>query len=158
MALKGNRHIFKSDITYFMNEVAERGGMTVYSGSGSGAAMDQAIALVTYTVVSGSKPAGLLLCDMVNYDLTRQHLNHHKNEMQMGSKVEIMTHGWVVTNKIAAGIQPAAGQAAYMVISGSGNLSTSASQLPVQASLDRVGRFLSGKDEDGYAKVEINLT
>ena len=61
MALKGDRHVFKTDISYFMNEVAERGGMTVYSTGGSGAALDQSAALVTYTVASGSRAAGLLV-------------------------------------------------------------------------------------------------
>jgi Arc/MetJ family transcription regulator len=39
---------------------------------------------------SGKVPVGLLLNDMVNIDLTRQHLNQHKDEVQKGGKVTLL--------------------------------------------------------------------
>ena len=59
-----------------MNEVGNRGGVVCVSTGGSGISLDQSAALATYKAASsGSKPLGLLLNDMVNVDLTRQHLN-----------------------------------------------------------------------------------
>ena len=154
MSLKPDYNFYgPTNTEFFLNEVATRGGMLVFSTVGSGAALDQSAALATYASVgSGNKPLGILLNDMVNYDLTRQHLNQHKYETQKGSKVEIMSRGWVVTNNLTAGITVAAGDVAYLGNSGNiTNVNAGAIASPP------VGRFLSKPDEDGYAKVEINL-
>ena len=85
MALKGNRVETISEISFFMNEVAERGGIVCMSTAGSGAALDQSAALVIYAAAptSGSpKAMGMLMNDMVDIDQTRQHINWHKDEMQ----------------------------------------------------------------------------
>ena len=154
MSLKGDyNHYGPTNIEFFMNEVATRGGVVSFSTVGSGAALDQSAALVTYaSSASGSKPVGILVNDMVNYDLTRQHLNQHKNEVQKGGKVEIMSRGWVVTNNIANGLTIGAGDTAYLTSNGNiTNVNLGSVATPV------IGRFLSKADEDGYAKVEINL-
>ena len=150
MALKADRHELETDISFFMNETATRGGIVVFSTAGSGAAMDSSAALVTGTVASGNVPVGLLLNDMVNLDLTRQHINWHKDEVQKGGKVTLLKKGWVVTNNITG--TPTAGAAAY--VASNGNLTTART---LDASMAPVGRLLSLKDEDDYAKVEINL-
>ena len=149
MALKGDRYELDTDISYFMNETASRGVVVSVSTQGSGAATDSAAALVTVAAdPSGKAPIGVLLNDMVDIDQTRQHLNGHKNEVQKGSKVTLLTKGFVVTDRISG--TPTAGQVAYLGASGliSGSQATGASA---------VGRFLSTKDADGYAKVAINL-
>ena len=46
MALKADRNELDVDISYFMNETAEKGQIVCISTVGSGAAMDQAGALV----------------------------------------------------------------------------------------------------------------
>lgn len=154
MALKGDRHELDTDISFFMNEVAERGGVVCLSTGGSGAAMDQGQALVTYAATSSGKvPMGILLNDMVNIDLTRQKLNPYKNEVQRGSKVTLLRKGWVVTNRIQ-GSAPTAGAPAFPAHSGNlaaSNLVSSPDNLPV------IGTWLSTPDEDGYAKVSVNL-
>ena len=158
MALKSDRIVLDTDISFFMNEAATRGGIASVSTGGSGAAMDQGEALVTYAALpSGKVPVGLLLNDMVNIDLTRQHLNQHKDEVQKGGKVTLLRKGYVVTNNIE-GTSPSAGDPAY--VAHSGNLA--ASDLSNDDSDDDgstrlVGRFLSGVDQDGYAKVYIDL-
>lgn len=152
MALKGDRNVIADDISFFMNEVQERGIAVWISTAGSGAALDQSAALVTATTnPSGKQIAGLLLNDMVNKDLTRQHINWHKDETQIGGKVTLMTRGWVVTNKIVG--TPTAGQSAYVGLSGwfQSTVTSNVANTPL------VGRFLSTKDEDGYAKVEISV-
>ena len=155
MALKGDRYEFETSTDFFLNEVAERGGCVTLSTAGSGAALDQAGAKVSYVAdASGAVPAGLLLNDMVNLDLTRQHINWHKDEVQKGGKVTLLTQGNVVTNMIYPGDTPTAGGLAYVAHSGYIAAANKDSTLG-QASV--VGRFISTKDEDGYVKVAINL-
>ena len=158
MALKSDRSVLDTDISFFMNEAATRGGVASLSTGGSGAAMDQGEALVTYAALpSGKVPVGLLLNDMVDIDLTRQHINYHKDEVQKGGKVTLLRKGYVVTNALE-GTDPSAGDAAY--VAHSGNLATSDlsnDDTDADGSTRVVGRFLSGKDQDGYAKVYIDL-
>jgi hypothetical protein len=158
MALKSDRSVLDTDISFFMNEAATRGGVASVSTGGSGAAMDQGEALVTYAALpSGAVPVGLLLNDMVNIDLTRQHLNQHKDEVQKGGKVTLLRKGYVVTSNLE-GASPSAGDPAY--VAHSGNLATSdlsSDDTDDDGSTRLVGRFLSGVDQDGYAKVYIDL-
>jgi len=154
MALKGDRNYNDGvDISFFMNATGERGGIVVFSTGGSGIAMDDANAVVAYPTgqaPSGTVPAGLLLNDMVNVDLTRGNVNFHKDEMQIGSKCTLLRRGWVVTDVIDTGSTPAIGDPVYYNTTG---------QLTDTdpGSGTRVGTFISTKDADGYAKVEINL-
>lgn len=153
MALKGDHRILVDDVSFFMNEVSNRGSVVSFSTAGSGAALDQSAALVTVAATaSGKVPVGVLLCDMVNIDQTRQHLNQHKFEVQKGGKVRIGNHGWIVTDQIASGITAGVGDKAYLANGGRiTNVNTGAAASPP------VGRFLSTPDEDGYAKVYVQL-
>lgn len=155
MALKGDRYEGMTDVSFFMNDTsAAKGGIAVLSTGGSGVALDQSKALVTYAATaSGNVPVGLLLNDMVNIDQTRQHINFHKNEVQKGGKVTLLTKGWVVTNMITG--TPAAGNPAYLT--DEGKLTPTKSATGGVVATPPVGRFLSSEDEDGYAKVAIDL-
>lgn len=158
MALKGDRYELQTDVSFFMNEVAERGGVVTLASTStpSGAAMDSAANVVTYVAnPSGKVAIGILLNDMVNLDLTRQHINFHKDEIQKGGKVTVLRKGYVLTNKISTSGTPAAGDKAY--VADSGLISTSARAITLDAGAVAIGRFLTAKDADGYAKVEINL-
>lgn len=160
MALKADRHELQTDISFFMNETASRGGVVCHDTTvGSGAAMDQGVNLVVYPTVGATHtPVGILLNDVVNKDLTRTHLNHHKDEVQKGGKVTILRKGWVVTNSITG--TPTVGQVAFLDVGATGGLISAGDNADFLGSgigSLAVGRFLSVKDEDGYAKVEINL-
>ena len=154
MALKADRHELDVDISFFMDATATRGGCVSIVAVGSGAAMDQAKATVNYVAAANDViPVGILLNAVVNLDLTRQHINFHKDEVQKGGKVSILKKGWVVTNMITG--TPVAGALAYLDDATAGNLT-------VKANVDDgeyipIGRFMSTKDEDDYVKVEINL-
>jgi hypothetical protein len=153
MALKSDRIELLTDISFFMNTTAERGGIAgiaVGGTAGSGVSMDDANAVVAYVAaVSGTRPLGVLLNDVVDLDLTRQHINWHKDEVQVGGKVTLLRNGQVTTNRLVAGVTPTAGTPAYVGASGLiGTSSTNAVQ---------IGTFLSGKDADGYAKVSVNI-
>jgi len=149
MALKGDRHELETDISFFMNETATRGVVVSLSTGGSGAAMDSSVALATVAAdASGAEPLGVLLNDMVDIDLTRQHLNWHKDEVQKGGKITILRKGFVVTDQISG--TPAAGDVAFLADAGA--IADSKDGTAVA-----IGQFLSSKDADGYAKVSINI-
>ncbi len=152
MALKGLRNYNDGvDISFFMSATGERGGIVVSTSGGSGTAMDNSDAVVAYPTgqaPSGTVPVGLLLNDMVNYNLTKQHVNKHKDEMQVGGKCTLLRRGFVVTNVISG--DPSAFDKAYY--DNTGKLTATD-----PGSGPEVGRFLSSKDADGYAKVDINI-
>jgi hypothetical protein len=148
MALKPDRIEHLTDISFFMNTTAERGGVASYVTGGVGVAMDDADAVVAYAAAaSGSVPAGVLLNDVVDLDLTRQHINWHKDEVQVGGKVTLLRVGQVTTDKVTG--NPSAGDAAYVGVSGT--VSTTSTNAV------KIGTFLSGKDADGFAKVAVNI-
>jgi len=154
MALKADRYEESTDISFFYNEgTATRGGAVVLDAAvASGAAMDQGGNKVKYG--TAGVPVGILLNDVVNKDLTRTHLNQYKDEVQKGGKVTVLTRGWVLTDMIETSIDPAAGEIAYVSASEAGDLTNVA---PGSSGSLAVGRFMSQKDADGYAKVYINL-
>ena len=162
MALKPDRVEHLTDLSFFMNETGERGKIVFYDIAqlGSGAAMDNA----NQRVVNGTgspalddsylnRAAGILLNDVVNLDLTRQHLNFHKDEVQQGSKVLLLKRGTIVTNSFS-GTPTAADVGKPLYVSPNGWMGAHA----VGNGGPRVGRLLSIKDEDGYAKVDIDVT
>ena len=158
MALKADRHELDVDISFFYNEgTAERGGVVVLDTVGSGAAMDQAGAKVKYAVATNALiPVGILLNDVVNLDLTRQHINWHQDEVQKGGKVTILRKGYVVTNSLSCATAAVAGDPAYSQLDGTIANSGCVSDDTGRGS-GPIGSFLSSVDEDGYAKVEVNL-
>lgn len=151
MSFKPDRRELDTRIDYYMNEEASRGGVVVISTGASGVAMDNASSLCTYASnPSGKVVLGFLMCDVVDKDLTKTHLNYNKEEVQKGQKVTILTKGFVVTDNLVPSTTPLAGSGAYLGPSG---LLT-----PLQtAATPSVGRFETSKDEDGFVKVSINL-
>lgn len=146
MALKPDRVEHLTDLSFFMDEIGTRGQIVTHSSDGSGASMDDANAKVIKATATGQNPAGLLLNDVVDIDLTRQHINFAKDEVQKGGKVLLLRRGTVVTDNVAG--TPAAGAKAYF---------TADAKITSAAGSVQIGRFLSAEDADGYAKVEINI-
>ena len=146
MALKPDRVEHLTDLSFFMDETATRGQIVTHSSDGSGASMDDANAKVIVATGTGDNAAGLLLNDVVDLDLTRQHINFAKDEVQKGGKVLLLRRGTVVTDNVAG--TPAAGAKAYF---------TTDAKITSAAGSAQIGRFLSATDADGYAKVEINI-
>lgn len=147
MALKPDRIEHLTDISFFMNTPEERGGVASFVSGGVGVAMDDADAIVEYSEACSGVPAGILLNDVVNIDLTRQHINWHKDEVQVGGKVTLLRIGQVTTDLVDG--DPVAGDPAY--VGPSGTISVDC----VGAS--QIGTFLSSKDVDGFAKVSVNI-
>lgn len=162
MALKTDRYEEETDISFFYNiGTATRGGiacMDTTTVNASGAALDQGVNRAAYVAgVPTSIPVGLLLNDVVNKDLTRTHLNFYKNEVQKGGKVTLLRRGWVVTNMITG--SPAPGDLAYIDKVTAGNMANATSNFGsgTASGSMAVGRFMTNKDADGYAKVWINI-
>ena len=149
MALRPDRNEVVTDLSFFMNEPAERGLIVVASSQGSGAAMDDSSAAVKKASAHGDEPVGLLLNDVVNLDLTRQHINYAKDEVQQGGKVAVLRVGTVVTDQISGSIT--LGEEAFFAADGRLTSKTG------YAGSTQVGRWLSKKDADGFAKVAINI-
>ena len=172
MALRPDRNYTNEvDVSFFMNETGEKGEVLVFTSAGSGAAMDDATAIVTtpVTIISGKRVAGVLLNDVVNLDLTRTHINWHKDEVQLGGKVSLLRRGVIVTNVINTGTDAvdtiAAGSPAYVgfgaITSGGTSQGWASTVKPEDDGqediLYRIGTFLSTKDSDGYAKLHVNI-
>src|SRR6185312_2544338 len=154
MALLPDRQVISTELGFFMNQVAERGGIATLLTGASGVALDISNAVCQYAAnPSGLAPLGLLLVDMVNLDLTKQIPNFYKDQMQIGSKVALMTRGFVTTNLITG--TPAAGGPAYL--GASGYLTPTRSSNGGTAATPIVGRFWTSLDENGYARVEVNI-
>lgn len=159
MGLKADRYEESTDISFFYTVgTATRGGVVCLDLlSASGAALDQGNNTVSYQQASDTDvPVGILLNDVVDKDLTRTELNKYKDEVQKGGKVTVMTKGWVVTNMING--TPTPGAVAYASDGGgtAGYLTTSAANAAASGNL-AVGRWMSRKDADGYAKLFVNL-
>lgn len=161
MALRPDYEVYKSHIKWYMDTTCEKGEVLSISTAGSGAAVDHtsnvAFKFTTASpdnsqVASGAKPLGVVTYDVVNIDLTKYSLNAQKAEVQVGTKVNIVNDGRFVTNRIHPGATVTAGANAYLGVSG---LFHSAGAGVGGAVL--LGRFLSTKDGDGFADVEILL-
>ena len=152
-------------VDWYMNVAGEKGEFVCINNatSPSGAGMDQSEAVAFKHLTAGGdggvasgvvRPLGVLMTDVVSIDLTRQHINQYKDEVSIGSKVWILGNSnWVVTNAIRAGITPAIGDTAILAPSGQLTNVGSHGVSGAQA----VGRFLSVKDENGYAKVLVDI-
>ena len=150
MALRPDRDTYVYDVSYFVDTTAEAGSLMSLATAGSGVSLDDTNAVVeAHATGSGRIPMGVLMVDVVNKDLTKTHLNYYTNEIQVGDKAPIVREGWVVTNRVLG--TPTAGQVAY--VGASGNFSAT----QTNSAFGAVGRFLSTKDSDGYAKVYVKL-
>lgn len=160
MSLKGDRELLQTDVTYWINEAAVRGKVVWLSAGGSGLALDnQGTAtdpkpLVTGTgSPSGKVPVGILLNDFVNIDTSLYRVNYYKDEKAIPDKCTVLKKGWVYTNNIVG--NPSAQQNAYVTTNGS--LTPTISATGGLAATPLVGKFITSLDEDGYARVEVNL-
>jgi len=149
MALKPDRIELAdgSRIKYFCNEVVERGCVMVLGNPG-GDGMDNPNATVATPTGTGGVPAGVLMNDVEDIDLTRVYRNDHRDVTQVGNKVALLRRGVVRTNVIKSGQTPDAGDPAHFDDNGEFTTVTTSA---------RVGTFVSPVDADGFVEVEINI-
>lgn len=149
MALKPDRIELAdgSRIKYFMVETAERGCIVNLDANG-GAGMDSPDATVSLPLGASGNPAGVLMNDVVDLNLTRTHINWHQDQVQVGNKVDVLVRGVVRTNSLKSGDTPAAGDPAYYAANG---------EFTTTSGSDQVGKFAGPADADGYVEVEVNV-
>lgn len=155
MALKPDRNILETDISLVCNDVHEKGKVLVYGAAASGAGVVEPGVCSLVSNPSGYKVAGLSLANFVNIDQTRYHRNFHKDEQVIGEKAPLLRKGYVVTDQIASGTSPTAGSKAYLT--SNGQLTPTVSATGGEVATPPVGEFATSKDENGYAKVYIEL-
>jgi len=163
MALKPDRQVIQYDLMYFASGTFSP-GMVVFQAAppGSGG-MDEGAqkAYIPTNVAGGTGPSGLIplgisLSEVVNIDQATAFLNPFKSQLQTGDKVAIGVKGDFRTNMLY-GAAVATGATypvvAYAAISGllTDQSGYAGSGWPV------VGKFLSRRDADGYARVRIDL-
>ena len=148
--LKGRRHYGQADseISYFMVSAAAQGIIVSYpTGAIAPPALDDADNFARIPAAKSEQPLGLLLDAVVSRDLTKDHLNCHKRETNIGGKVEIARRGWFITDQIT-GADPSAGDKAYFDVGG---------LLTIETGSLQVGVFESDPDADGFVRVHINI-
>lgn len=153
MALRGDRQVIQTDISYTLNDVAAPGVVLCFSTQGSGMALGDMAGLVTlHATGSGQVVAGVLLNNFVNINQTLYHRNFHKDEHVIGERCTILRKGWVVTDKVTG--TPALGNKAYLTANGVVTPTLGTGGI---VGNPLVGTFGGAKDEDGYVKLEVNL-
>jgi len=158
MGLKNDRVIYEDRMDTYVNEAVARGKLVVLSTAASGTALDDNTQLGTVTASpSGAVVLGVTLGDMVDIDATRQFLNTQQDQTLKGGKMQLLTEGWIVTDNVEAGTI-AAGEAAYIGQSGLfANAAALASYGYTPAATDKVGRFETTADQNGYHKITVDI-
>ena len=156
MALKPDRNIEATELRFYHNGTASKGQILCHSDTqvGSGVAMDAQdnVAVVVATAAVTSKPIGLLLQDVVNIDQTRTPINWHQDQAASGDKVTLLRKGWVVTDQVD---EAHAGSGAQLA--NSGKVASYNGLNPIGATTVPVGRFVTGKDQNGFATLYVDL-
>lgn len=154
MAIRPDRLILEDDSYHTLAATTEKGVGVCYNAAGSGTALgDRQGTLQVAASPSGLVFAGILLQDFVNVDETRFHINWNREEQQSGDNAQVMTKGWVVTNKVTGA--PSEGSRAYLTVNGTFTPTVSATG--GVAATPVAGEFGSSVDESGYVKIKINL-
>lgn len=161
MALRPDRIVTEEYIDSFMDVSADTnpGGVVSYVTGASGVAMDQAENKVSYVAnPSGVMPRGILMTKVTTKDLTQTQLNYYGTEVADGGKVNVLGKGEVTTDYILTGHTPTRGQRAYVAHSGYiANSDVATDDTDLTGATRIIGRFVTAKDEDGFARVAVNL-
>jgi len=92
------------------------------------------------------QPIGILLNDVVHVDFKRENVNWHRDEVALGSKVQILQDGWVTVGEFSKPVQ--VGEPMYY--DNAGRLTTAATGKPI-------GIAMSSSDDEGFVKVKVQL-
>ena len=156
MALKPDRVIEMTlDAgSVILSDVAAKGVVLAWETGGSGSVLGDAHGEVQLAAsASGLKVAGVLLQDFVNIDETRYTRNFQKEEAVIGDFADVLTRGWVWTDKYTG--SPTVGAKAYLTANGV--VTPTVSSTGGTAATPFVGVFGGSPDEDGYVKLHVNL-
>lgn len=147
--LKPDRNLTQWVFNYKAGAEAEMGGLVSSSVPASGVGANGPATASYLANPSGAFVLGVLLDD-VEVLGNKSDRNHYRESVGVGDQVSIGSEGWIVTDRILPNTTPAAGSSAYLGVSGYFS-STQATGAP------KVGRFETSKDEDGFAKISLNI-
>lgn len=154
--LQGVWNIEASEPRFTCSNAAEAGTTLVFETTGSGDTLgDQGGSVKLSTDPSGQKVAGIASTDVIDIDETAYngYRNHQKVQQKIGERVNLITKGFVTTNKVTG--TPTLGDTAYLTANGV--LTPTLSATGGLIATPKVGRFDGGKDADGYVTVSINI-
>ena len=154
MSLRPDRLVIEEDgHSFTLSDVASKGVGLCYKTAGSGAVIGDSHGVVQLAAdPSGLKFAGILMNDFVSIDETRNHINWHKEEQNIGDVCRVLRKGWVWTDKLKSGDAPTNGDTAYLTANGEFTKTSLGAVATPSA-----GEFGGKKDEDGFVKVNVNL-
>jgi hypothetical protein len=155
MALRPDRVLEMTDGTNILNSTGSKGAVLSYTTvSASGVANGDSGGFVQVASnPSGLRVAGVLLVDFVDIDETRFHVNFNKEEKNSGDHADMVTRGYVVTDKVIG--TPSAHAKAYL--SSSGCVTPTLHTTGGLVATPLVGEFGGILDEHGFVKLLINL-
>lgn len=157
MAIKPDFNVLEWELGYYLNETADKGLVVCISTASSGTDLDGSANLATVKAnPSGAYPIGVLVDQVVNIDTTQYVTNVHKPEINIGNKVSIVKKGWLVTDKVHAEQTVTAGKTAVLYASGLVGDAVTGWE-PQHVNNPYVGRFNSGKDENGFCRLSVDL-
>lgn len=128
------------DIRWFVSETTQRG--TVMGASKK----DNLV--VPYHKGLGGAPIGILLSDVVNKDLSKQHLNFYNGEVQQGGKVQILRRGQIMV-KMAKSLRMPYGQPIYV--------DRKSGSITWKKTGPRIGTLARNQGSDGWCSVSIEI-
>lgn len=147
MALKPCNRSERNIYTYFFDGVGERGGIA--SVNKEQPYINRGILVVSYNEDLSCRPVGILCHDVVDIDLNKTPYIPGGSTVRSGSMVGVISDGIVVTNQIIGDPQP--GHLGLLYQSGQ-ILVWAYPKLPKSMRKYLVGKFLTKKDQDGFAK------
>lgn len=155
MALKPERHIHQTTMAFTMNQAVEPGVVVVGSGASDGVAT---IAGGTSVGQSGVYPLGVVLNTRESFNYAKEYERFTYDTDDLGTVVSILQEGTVVTDQIVdSSVTP--GAIAYL---GQNGKVSAVNPAPASTTgqLDqswRVGRFMTGKDSNGFATLFVQI-
>lgn len=156
MALREDREIYRDNIRYTCDNVAEAGDTLVVKTTGSGVILGTSAGVASLLAnPSGYKVHGMLTHDVVDVDETLYHRNDYKGVMKINERCRVVKEGILVTNSLKSGDTPTDGETAYLTLNG--ELTKTMSATGGLVATPKVGVFRGGVDADAYIAVELNL-
>lgn len=143
-ALKADRWIKCEDLSFFYNgECISRGRVVCLDSNQD----DDGFPVVDIpNKCKKPYPVGIIMNDVVNLDMTRQHINWHKEEVPQGGKVCIAKYGYLTIKPVKGNPQP--GKDLYYDDIG---------YLTTEEVSKCVGKVTSSLDADGFCRVDIHF-
>lgn len=148
MALKPSICDYSYDVSYWFTRLAERGGIA--SLNKDQPYSEKGMFAVSYNT-NVCQPVGMLLNDVINIDLCKTPLY---NAVYQRSKVYLAKTGAFITDQIVGDPQP--GNIGILYQNGQ-ILVWDYPKLPKSMRRYYVGKFLTKKDQDGFAKFSVEI-